>query len=372
MASIRKLVSTRTGEVSYRAQVRVKGHARHSANFPTKREAKEWAESMQSAIREVRYHPHLRGARTTFGELVARYESSAAFLKLEPAGQRSRKHHLKFFRDDWDGLSLAEIQPDRVATARDKLLATSFRRGHEKVDEHGRVIAPKEYRRTGGAVNRYLATLSHLFTLAMTEWNLLDRNPVRGISKAKESRGRVRFLSDDERATLIAACSTSDWRPLAALVLLAISTGARRGELTSLKWEDVDMKAGRATVHDTKNGDRRVLPLVGKALGAIRQLKLNNSAKSAYVFPHPNGLPEPYYHFDSHWYAAISMAKLQNFRFHDLRHTTASYLAAQGASLLEIADTLGHKTMAMVKRYSHLATDHKASVVARMAKAKDL
>ena len=372
MASIRKLTSRRTGEVVYRVQVRVKGRATHSANFPNKREAQDWAESLETAIREARYHPHLRGSRTTFAELVARYESSAAFLKLKADGQRSRTQNLAFFCNEWRGLSLAEIQPNRVAAARDKLLATRFRRSHEKTDERGKVIAPKTYVRAGGTVNRYLATLSHVFTVAMKDWNLLDRNPVRGISKAKESRGRVRFLSDEERIALLEACRASDWQPLTALVLLAISTGARRGELAGLKWEDVDLKAARAMIHDTKNGERRVLPLVGKALEALRELKLSNSARSPYVFPHPNGLPEPYYHFEARWYAAMSRAKLQNFRFHDLRHTTASYLAAQGASLLEIADTLGHKTMSMVKRYSHLATDHKALIVARMAKEKGL
>lgn len=370
MASIRKLISVRTGEVSFRAQVRVKGRPSQSANFPTKREAKEWAESLQTAIREAPYHPHLRGVRTTFAEPVAQYETSAAFLKLKPDGQRARKQHLKFFCDEWGGLSLAEIQPDRVAAARDKLLATGFRRSHDRLDERGKVVAPKTYARAGGTINRYLATLCHVFTLAMKEWNLLDRNPVRGISKAKESRGRVRFLSDEERAALLVACSESDWQPLTALVLLAISTGARRGELAGLRWEDVELKASRATIRDSKNGDRRVLPLVGKALEALRELKLSNSARSSYVFPHPNGLPEPYYHFDAHWYAAISRAKLPNFRFHDLRHTTASYLAAQGASLLETADTLGHKTMSMVKRYSHLATDHKAHIAERMAREK--
>jgi hypothetical protein len=93
MASIRKLISPRTGEACYRVQVRVKGCPPRSANFPTKREAKEWAESLETAIREARYHPHLRGVRTTFAELVVQYETSAAFLKLKPDGQRSRRQH---------------------------------------------------------------------------------------------------------------------------------------------------------------------------------------------------------------------------------------------------------------------------------------
>jgi integrase len=118
----------------------------------------------------------------------------------------------------------------------------------------------------------------------------------------------------------------------------------------SLKWADVDLKASRASLHDTKNGEQRTLPLAGKALEALRQLKLQNSARSEYVFPSPtvvfdpkSGKPQldaPYEHFDAHWYAALEAAGISDFRFHDLRHTTASMLAAQGASLLEIADVL--------------------------------
>lgn len=170
--------------------------------------------------------------------------------------------------------------------------------------------------------------------------------------------------------------------PLHALVLLAITTGARRGELVSLKWADVDLKDGRATIHDTKNGEQRTLPLAGKALEALRQLKLQNSARSDYLFPSPTvvldpeiGKPQldaPYEHFDAHWYAALEAAGISDFRFHDLRHTTASMLAAQGASLLEIADVLGHKTLAMVKRYSHLVVEHKAKVIEKMIVAKGL
>jgi integrase len=150
-----------------------------------------------------------------------------------------------------------------------------------------------------------------LFTVAVKEWRLVDRNPVREISKKKEARGRIRFLSDSERDALLEACAKSDWPALHALVLLAISTGARRGELIRLKWVDVDLKAARATVHETKNGDPRLLPLVGKALTALRTLKLHGSSASAWVFQQPSGFPGPYEGFDSHWYQALQAAGIR-------------------------------------------------------------
>jgi integrase len=372
MASIQRWISPRTGKKSFIAQVRVRGRPALRATFPNRKEAKEWAASVETAIREARFHPHLRGARTTFSELVVKYEGSPAFKKLKPSGQAARRQHLKFFVDEWAGLKLSEIQADLVAEARDKLATRTFVRGKPTTDEDGNAVLPKERRRTGGAVNRYLATLSHVFSVAQKDMRLVDRNPVREITKAQEPPGRVRFLSDEERAALLDACESSDWKPLRALVLLALSTGARRGELVQLTWADVDLKLGQAIVHETKNGEPRVLPLVGKALEPIRELKLRNSARSPYVFPHPNGLPEAFYSFDAHWYAALNRAGLQNFRFHDLRHTTASLLAAQGATLLEIADVLGHKTLAMVKRYAHLTTGHKSALIARIAKERGL
>lgn len=181
-----------------------------------------------------------------------------------------------------------------------------------------------------------------------------------------------RFLSEEERVALLNGCAKSDWPALRALVLLAITTGARRGELIGLRWADVDLKKGRALVRETKNDEQRTLPLAGKALEALRELKLKDSARSEWVFAQPSGLAGPYEHFDAHWHAVLEAAGISDFHFHDLRHTTASMLAAQGAPLLEIADVLGHKTLAMVKRYSHLVVDHKAKVIEKMIAATGL
>jgi integrase len=369
MASIQKIKSTLTGDIAYRVQVRVKGREPQSKTFPNKKEAEMWASSTEAAIREGRNFPHMKAMRTPFADVVARYRES--ILK---GTKRAEKYdqHLEWWLNKFHGKTLGEITSDIIAEARDELAAGTYTRAKPKTNREGRVTIPKAYKRSGSTVNRYLGTLSHVFTVAMKEWRLVDRNPVADISKKKESRGRVRFLSDDEREALLAACERSDWPLLRPLVLLAISTGARRSELINLKWADVDLKQNRAIVHDTKNGDSRVLPLVGKALEAIREVKLQNSARSEYVFPQPSGFPGPFVHFEAHWYAALQVAGIQNMRFHDLRHTTASYLAQQGASLLEIADTLGHRTMAMVKRYSHLAQSHKVSVIEKMAKNRGL
>jgi integrase len=365
-----RIKSERTGGVSYRAQVRVKGHPAESQTFTTRRKAESWAKALESAIEDGRHFPQRKSRRTLFAELVNRYRESA-LKELPPVSAEKRMQALGWWVQRFSGRTLAEITPNLIAEARDALAAEKFRRGKPRTVK-GVTVPPAEYTRSAATVNRYLAALSAMLTIAVKEWRLLDRNPVSDISKRKEPRGRIRFLSDTERDALLEACAKSDWPALHTLVLLAVTTGARRGELVNLKWTDIDLKAARATVRETKNGDPRVLPLVGKALTALRELKLKDSAASEWVFQQPSGLPGPYEGFDAHWYTALEAAGIRDFRFHDLRHTTASYLASQGASLLEIADTLGHRTLQMVKRYSHLAQSHKVAAIERMAKERGL
>jgi integrase len=386
MASIQRIKSPLTGVISYRAQVRVKGRPAKSETFPNRKEAEKWASGLESAIRENRHHPHLAGGKKTFAEAVRKYLTTVVH---EAEDHDTRERHLNWFADFFVGLTLAEITPDKIAEARDALAREKFTRGKDELNDDGTVKVPaNEFQRSGATINRYLATLSHMLNIAKKEWRLIDRNPVSDISKKKESRGRTRFLSEAERDKLLEACAKSDWPLLHPLVMLAITSGARRGELINLKWDDIDLRVrettvdartgeklpglGRAILRDTKNGESRSLPLVGKALEVLRELKLKGSAKSEYVFPNPSGHPGPFENFDHRWDEALTAAGIEGFRFHDLRHTCASYLAANGASLLEIADVLGHKTLAMVRRYSHLTQSHKVSVIERMAKAQGL
>ena len=373
MASIQCIVSPLTGEVTYRVQVRRKGRSSESASFPNRKEALAWAQSLETAIREGRHFPHAAAKRASFDALAKDY-SETVLAEFDVKERQTRERQLGWWSQQFAGLSLAEITADRISKARDQLSIETFSRGRRQKQPDGGAgkPPPKEYRRSGATVNRYIAALSHVLSFAVKDRRLLERNPVSDIRRKPEPRGRTRFLSDDDRTRLLEACAESLWPALHTLVLLAITTGARKGELIRLKWADVDLKTGRALVSETKNDEPRTLPLAGKALEALRTLKLNDSARSEYVFRQPSGLPGPYEHFDAHWYAALRGASIQDFHFHDLRHTTASMLAAQGASLLEIADVLGHKTLAMVKRYSHLVVDHKAKVIEKMIEAKGL
>jgi integrase len=148
------------------------------------------------------------------------------------------------------------------------------------------------------------------------------------------------------------------------VVVLALATGARKMELLSLTWNDVDFRRQVIILHDTKNGERRVLPITGHAYEVLVHCARVRRTDTHYVFPSQNGTKP----FDIRraWVASLQRAGIPDFRFHDLRHSAASYLAMNGASLAEISEILGHKTLAMVKRYAHLSEVHTAGVVGRM------
>ena len=184
----------------------------------------------------------------------------------------------------------------------------------------------------------------------------MQENPVLKISKPKISNERTRFLSDEERMRLIRACQESESKGLYPVVILALSTGMRRGEILNLKWSDVDLDRGAILLQTTKNGERRFFPLVGIALDLLRS-RHSNQPSNSLVFPAPYSSSKPI-DIRSAWETALEKAGISNFRFHDLRHTAASYLAMNQASLLEIGTLLGHKTVQMTKRYAHLSNMH--------------
>src|SRR5262249_44540519 len=134
-------------------------------------------------------------------------------------------------------------------------------------------------------VVRYMASLSSVFTLCYREWEWIDENPILKVAKPREPRGRVRFLDDEERQRFLTACKTSSNPLLYPFVILALSTGMRTGEILSLTWKDIDLEKGRITLHQTKNGERRFVPLKGLALNLLTDLKTNAEPNAKLIFP---------------------------------------------------------------------------------------
>lgn len=197
------------------------------------------------------------------------------------------------------------------------------------------------------------------------EWGWLNDNPIRKIAKPKQQPGRVRYLSTEERIHLFESCKKSRCRILYLTVLLALSTGMRYGELMGLKRSDIDWEHDVITLKETKNGEARSIPISGEPLELLKKHVHSFAPTSNLIFPSPHNPQNPI-DIRSAWKKAVRGAGIEDFRFHDLRHTTASYLAMSGYGLLDIATLLGHKDLQMTKRYAHLSQEHKKKMVSTM------
>lgn len=355
MASIRKRTNSQ-GEVKYSVQVRLKGHPAQTASFARLTDAKKWAQSTEAAIREGRHFKTTVAKQKTLCDTIERYFKDVLSHRKNPVNQIT---YLNWWKDRLGDYALADVSSALIVEKRNELVGS--------VNAFGRKVGTT-------TANRYLQALGHVLNVAMNEWEWINQNPVSRIKKYKEGRGRVRFLSDEERDALLISCQKSDNPHLYKIVVLALSTGARKMEIIGLEWSEVDFDRGVIVLDETKNGERRVLPLQGLALNLMRQHAKVRMLGCPYVFPSTKITKDSvtgkiiYQPIDirTAWENAIINAKIEDFRFHDLRHSAASYLAMNGASLAEIAEVLGHKTLQMVKRYAHLSEAHTSSIVASM------
>jgi integrase len=330
---------------SYRVQIRRRGFPPVTATFERKTDAAKWARETEADVQRGLRFPQHEAERHTLADLVDR---QLEHVKLHRGHDYERQRViLNWWKDELGAFTLAAItiKPALLAEKRDKLLT----------DEG---LSP-------ATVNRYLAALSKAFSNAVKEWHWLRDNPLRNISKPEEPRGRVRYLSDDERAALFDACRKSQYKPLFLIVLFAVTTGMRRGELLGLRWQDVDLERRVALLQNTKNGDRRRVLIVPEVAQLLREHGKVRRLDNDLIFTRDSAET---WVFDRAWYEALKEAKIKDFRFHDLRHTAASYLAMSGASVPELAAVLGHRQLAMVQRYAHLSDQHTGEVVERMTR----
>lgn len=351
MAFIEKRISKK-GEESYRVLVRLKGQPTASATFKRLTDAKIWAKQTEVEIRERRFFKNREAKKHTVADMIDRYLER--LKKTNPSRYPEVSAMLAWWKEEIGYCLLADLSRALVTEKIEKLSG----RSRTLKDGSIKVIAPAR-------VNRYITGLSHACTIAMNEWEWLETHPLQKISKLREPRGRVRFLDDDERARLLKVCRESRAPMLYPAVVLALSTGMRQGEILGLSWKDVDFSRKVIVLHKTKNNERRVVPLSGHALELLIGMRKIRQLHSDWVFPAPRN-PKKIWDCRVAWDAAVIKAGIEDFRFHDLRHSAASYLAMNGATLAELAEVLGHKTLQMVKRYAHLSEAHTHSVVASM------
>ena len=353
MATIQKRRGV-NGKETYTVTIRLKGVHSQTATFDRLTDAKRWSASTESSIREGRYLHAVEAKRHTLADVINRYLKDPTVKQITRDGYRP---FLLWWREEAGYLKLHDLTPAKISLLRDKLQDTPV----QAKKQGGQIKV-----RTAATCNRNLAALSSILSIAWREWQLIEENPCKKVRKLQEPRGRTRFLSEEERERLLLTCKHSESRHLYLAVLLALVTGARKKEVWDLSWNDVDLINGVVTFNRTKNDEVRSIPLTEGVLKMLRDHSKIRRIDTTKVFPSKSN-PKQSILLERPWRTALKNAQIEDFRWHDLRHSAASYLAMSGVPMRSIAEILGHKTLQMVKRYSHLSQDHLRDEINKMA-----
>jgi integrase len=312
----------------------VKGHRKRKKIGPSKKLAEQVLKDVQTKIAKKEYLGILEEKKILFEDFAQQYLEYAKANKAQSTFRRDQvsvDHLVQAFK----GKYLFEIAPEIIEKYKVSRL--------EKVEP-----AP---------INRELACLRHMYNKAI-EWGYVKINPVKGIKRLKEPPGRLRYLKPEEVKKLLDACH-GHIRPI---VVTALNTGMRKGELLNLKWADIDFENKKITVVNSKNNESRVIPINQTLYDEL--LDLSKRSNGEYVFSERNGVP--FRDIKKGFSAALKRAGIEDFRFHDLRHTFGSYLVMQGVDLRTVQQIMGHKDIKMTMRYSHLSPGHIQEAVKRL------
>ena len=341
-------ILTRKGKkkTSFTVTVRVKGYDSVSRTFDTKGEARVWAAEVEAEMKGRRFKDPRR-ANKTLGKALDRYLETVTTQKAKTTQEREKRLAKILKKHLGEDTLLPDITPSVVAIFRDQRM--------RKVSAY--------------AVRLELALLSHLFIKALKEWELPIENPVKAIDRPKVPKGRIIFLKEDQAVRLLEECRASRNKMLYPYVLILLHTAMRPSEAAGLRWSQVDLGNRSLTLYVTKN-EPRTVPLtkaVVSALLAIQEQKgdgefvfLKGEGKSDHAKNIPSSQFRP--SFDK----ARERAGLKTVHMHDLRHTAASHMLMAGTDLRTLAAILGHSTLQMVLRYTHLLDEHKLKAVDRI------
>lgn len=331
---IRK-ITLKNGESRYRTIFTKSGKALKTKTFRRKSDARLWGNRYVLEYQEL----EARGVKpctVTFNTLADEY------MQWWTGKDHDRARLVLWWENQFREILISEITPELI-------------REHLKVKKS----------KAAATYNKHLAVLSAILDYATLQQEEADattqyinKNPCKEVRSLKVNNKRIRYLSDEEKPRLLK--SASQVGGLFYLkVLMALTTGMRKGELEVLRWSDIDYTRGLATLHDTKNGTARHTPIPDVILGVVKQ---HRQLGSGLMFP-SGANPEKPYDYKKQWAKCLKSADVQNFRWHDMRHDTASTLARDGRTLKEIAEILGHKSLASTDRYTHLCTEHKSLVL---------
>jgi len=331
---------SKTPSATWKATIRKRGWPTTIKTFRTKRDAQDWARRTEDEMVRGMYIDRAGADRILLKDAMDRYLREVSSTKRKTTSY-AEGHKAKALKEKLGSYSLAAITPDLVAEYRDARLNED---------------------KSSNTVRLELSLLSHLFTIAIKEWRLgLFYNPVANIRKPTPPPGRDRRLSADEEQILFKACDKHSNPMLGWIVRIALYTAMRAGEIKTLTHKQVNMDNRTIHLTETKNGSVRTVPLTRAATEVFRTA-LNNPIRpidTDLIFwgePGRDGKRRPY-EFRPAWTRTVKNAGIEGLRFHDLRHEAVSRLVEAGLGDQEVAAISGHKSMQMLKRYTHLRAE---------------
>ena len=271
-----------------------------------------------------------RAQNFTFNELAEKYD----FFVRNQRSYKTKKNFIDNLKKDFGGLRLQNFSLSLLEAYQSRRLAEG---------------------RKPATVNRYLATLKHMFTKA-GDWEMVQEETLKRVRKVKlsqENNRRLRFLSVEEAETIVKVAEPH----LKPILVMALNTGMRRGEILGLRWEQVDLKHGYLLLDKTKSGKRREIPTNSSVSEMLQSLYVKRRGDMSFVFYHPE-TGQRYQSVKRAFGTACRRAGIHDFRFHDLRHTFASHLIMNGIDITTVSNLLGHASLTMTLRYSHLSPSH--------------
>ena len=298
---------------------------RRSTGTADRRLAEAIMGKVRAQIIEGRFFETLEEKTRTFDELMERYLREHAAKKSEPRHYRGYFNSLKAC---FGGRTLAEITPKLIVEYKARRYAAGLK---------------------PASINRELASLKKAFNLAVREWEWCRENPVSKVSMEQENNQRDRWLSVEEEPRLLQGCAP--W--LHDLVTFALHTGMRMGEILELTWRGVDFNRRTVMVVRSKNGERRTIPLNETVLSVLRQKSKVRSLNTDLVFCSQVFTSMEAGHLRRSFRVALGKTRIEDFHFHDLRHTFATRLVQAGVDLYKVQRLLGHKSPIMTQRYAH-------------------
>ena len=316
------MASFRQRSSKWQARVKRDGFPDQVKTFDAKADAERWARSVESEMDRGAFSSPSTARKTTLGELIERY-----MLEVLPRMKGAKEDSIRLkalCRRAITKCSVAALTPSKIANYRDERLTE---------------VAP-------GTVVRELAYLSSIINHGRREWGIHAVNPVALVRKPVQPHGRDRILTPVERELLISELHPARRRSIwmLPLVVVALETAMRRSELLALRWGDINLERRTATLHMTKNGESRVVPL---STSAVQTLTAMPRSICGAVFPITACALAA--NFDK----AVERAKLPDLHFHDLRHTAITHMATKLPNLIELAAVSGHKSLKMLQRYYH-------------------